>query len=77
MASRKKRIPKKGDHVKTPGHNGAFVVSGVDSDIESAELKHVGSTLALSTIPWRALTFLDELDESQGRSTPRERSSGR
>jgi hypothetical protein len=65
MAKRKKRIPKKGDRVTTVGHKGAFIVSGVDSTMESAELKQIGHDLALSTIPWDELKFLDELDESQ------------
>ena len=47
------------------GHSGAFIVSGIDSNNESAELRQIGQGLALSTIPWEQLTFLDELDESQ------------
>lgn len=65
MAKRKKRIPKIGDHVSVEGHKGAFIVSSIDSNTESAELKQIGHDLALSTIPWEDLIFLDELDESQ------------
>jgi hypothetical protein len=62
---RKKRIPKKGDRVGTLGHNGAFVVSHVDSYLGTVELKMIGHDFALSTIPWGALTYIDELDENQ------------
>jgi len=65
MASRKKRIPKQGDHVVVLGHNGAFVISSVDGDLCTAELTPTGRGLALSTIPWSTLTFLDEEDASQ------------
>ncbi len=62
---RKKRIPKIGDHVSAVGHKGAFIISSVDGSAESAELKQIGHDLALNTIAWGDLTFLDELDESQ------------
>jgi hypothetical protein len=65
MKPRKKRIPKNGDHVAALGHKGAFVIYGLDKTLCTAELRQIGSTFALSTIPWGALTFLDELDESQ------------
>jgi hypothetical protein len=65
MAKRKSRIPKIGDHVSAVGRKGAFIISSVDSNTESAELKQIGHDLALSTIPWEELTVLDELDESQ------------
>jgi len=65
MASRKKRIPKQGDHVVALGHNGAFVISSVDGDPCAAELTPTGRGLALSTIPRSTLTFLDEEDASQ------------
>ena len=64
MASRKKRIPKQGDHVVALGHKGAFVISSVDGDLCTAELKPTGRGFALSTIPWSKLTFLTE-DASQ------------
>jgi hypothetical protein len=69
MANRKKRIPKQGDHVVARGHKGAFVISSVDGDLCTAELKPTGRGFALSTIPWSALAFLDEEDASkaQGR----------
>jgi hypothetical protein len=63
--AKKKRIPKVGDHVSVTGRKGAFIVSSVDSYSESAEMKQIGHDLRLSTIPWRDVTFLDELDESQ------------
>ena len=65
MANRKKRIPKIGDHVSVVGRKGVFIVSSVDSYTESAEMKQIGHHLALSTVPWREVTFLDKLDESQ------------
>jgi len=65
MANRKKRIPKQGDHVVALGHKGAFVISSVDGGLCTAELKPTGGGFALSTIPWRTLTFLDEEDASQ------------
>jgi hypothetical protein len=65
MANRKKRIPKQGDHVVALGHKGAFVISSVDGDLCTAELKPTGRGFALSTIPWSTLAFLDEEDASQ------------
>ena len=65
MANRKKRIPKIGDRVATEGRKGTFVIYSVNSGICAADLKQIGSDFALSTIPWRTLTFLDELDETQ------------
>jgi hypothetical protein len=63
MANRKKRIPKLDDRVAVLGHNGAFVIWGVDGDLRTVELKPIGSHFALSAIPWRALTFLDQEDK--------------
>ncbi len=54
----KKRIPKIGDRVAASGQNGSFVVSSVDNDLHSVELKLKGEGLNFSTIPWRALIFL-------------------
>lgn len=65
MAHRKERAPKRGDRVAAPGHNGTFVVSAVDGTLRTAELKMIGHDFALSLVPWRALTFVDELDTSQ------------
>ena len=65
MTNRKKRTPKQGDHVVALGHKGAFVISSVDGDLCTAELKPTGGGYALSTIPWSTLTFLDEEDASQ------------
>ncbi|MGA7220817.1 MAG: hypothetical protein WBX38_21055 [Candidatus Sulfotelmatobacter sp.] len=65
MTKKTLRKPKIGDRVGAVGHKGAFVVSATDRDLETAELKQIGHELALSTIPWAELTFLDELDESQ------------
>jgi len=63
MASRKKCIPKLDDRVAVLGHTGAFVISSVDGDLRTVELKPIGSHFALSAIPWRALTFLDQEDK--------------
>ena len=63
MANRKKRIPKLDDRVAVLGHTGAFVISSVDGDLRTVELKPIGRHSALSTIPWRTLTFLDEEDK--------------
>ena len=63
MANRKKRIPKLDDRVAVLGHTGAFVISSVDGDLRTVELKPIGRHFALSTIPWRALTFLDDEDK--------------
>jgi hypothetical protein len=65
MANRKKRSPKQGDRVVALGHHGAFVISSVDGDLCTVELKPTAGSFALSTIPWRTLTFLDEEDASQ------------
>jgi hypothetical protein len=65
MANRKKRIPKLVDRVAVLGHSGAFVISSVDSDLRTVELKPIGRHFALSAVPWRALTFLDEEDKTQ------------
>ncbi|MGA2019926.1 MAG: hypothetical protein ABSH02_04990 [Candidatus Sulfotelmatobacter sp.] len=65
MANPKGRIPKKGDRVSAHGHIGAFVIYSVGSRHQVVELKQIGQDLALGSIPWSALTFLDELDESQ------------
>jgi hypothetical protein len=64
MVRPKKRIPKKGDRVAVPGHSGAFLIYGLDTSLCTAELRRIGSTFALSTIPWDALTFVDELEAS-------------
>ena len=64
MAHRKKRVPKKGDRVAARGHNGTFIASAVDSTLRTAELKMIGHDFALSLIPWRTLTFVDELGTS-------------
>jgi hypothetical protein len=52
--------PTKGDRVAVLGQDGTFVVYDVDSRLRCAELKLIGHDFALSTIPWSALTFLDE-----------------
>jgi hypothetical protein len=56
----KNRIPKKGDRVAMQGEKGTFVVYDVDGSLECAELKPIGHELAMSSIPWSKLTFLDE-----------------
>jgi hypothetical protein len=62
MPRPKKRIPKKGDRVAAEGRIGEFVVYSIDSGLRVAELRQIGSDFALSTIPWREMTFLDEAD---------------
>jgi hypothetical protein len=47
----RKRIPREGDCVGTLGHSGTFVVSYVDNDLRTVELKMIGNDFALSTIP--------------------------
>jgi hypothetical protein len=68
--SKKKRIPKKGDRVAIQGDEGAFIVYGVDDRLECAELRQIGRELALSTIPWSKLTFLDEPGSGQNALRP-------
>src|SRR5260370_824569 len=60
MAKRRKRIPKNGDRVSVRGETGTFVIYGVNSFVQAADMKLIGKDLALSAIPWDALTFLDE-----------------
>jgi hypothetical protein len=62
MANRERRIPKLDDRVAVLGHTGAFVISSIDRGLRTVELKPIGRHFALSTIPWRTLTFLDEID---------------
>jgi hypothetical protein len=57
--AKQKRVPKKGDRVAALGHHGTFVVSDVDKTIEAVELRMIGRGVALSTIPWATLTYLD------------------
>ncbi len=59
------RIPKIGDRVAASGQNGSFVVSSVDNDRRTVELKLKGEGLNLSTIPWRALIFLSRNNTSK------------
>jgi hypothetical protein len=59
-SKRRKRIPKKGDRVTAHGQNGVFVIYSIDNSLCCVELKLIGGDFALSSIPWRALTFLDE-----------------
>jgi hypothetical protein len=54
------RIPQKGDRVGIQGDDGVFVVYSIDDSLECAELKQIGRGLALSSIPWSKLTFVDE-----------------
>jgi hypothetical protein len=61
----KTRVPKIGDRVTASGQNGAFVVYGIDSTLQCAELLLIGKELRLSSIPWSSLTFLDQEDASQ------------
>ena len=65
MATKKRRIPQKGDRVAVVGRKGAYVVFLVDGSLQVADLKQIGGDSHLATIPWGTLTFLDELDESQ------------
>ena len=65
MAKPKKRSPQNGDRVSVRGEKGTFVVYSVNSMVEAANVKLMGTDHALSAMPWDALTFLDEEDESQ------------
>jgi hypothetical protein len=65
MANPNHRMPHKGDRVSVAGQNGAFIVYGVDASIKAAELRQIGRDLALSSIPWDSLTFLDGQAASQ------------
>jgi hypothetical protein len=65
MTHRKSRPPKEGDRVVVLGHTGAFVISDLDCDLRTVELKAIGHEFALSTVPWSALTSLDEEDASE------------
>jgi len=60
MAHKKNRTPKKGDRVAADEHNGAFVISSVNNEDRTVELKQIGRDFALSLVPWRALAFLKE-----------------
>jgi|ERR1700683_2482984 hypothetical protein len=70
---RKQRVPKIGDRVAIHGQNGRFVVSSVDKAIGNVMVRLIGRDLALDMISWDALTYLDELDESQNVAPDRER----
>ncbi len=63
-----RRNSEKGDRVAARRQHGTFIVSSVDSDRMTVELKMIGHNSRLSAIPWGALTFLDELDSSQNAS---------
>jgi hypothetical protein len=63
--TKKNRVPKKGDRVSAAGQKGTFVIYGKDAGLQTVELKLIGGDLALSSIPWSALTFLDREDASQ------------
>jgi hypothetical protein len=65
MATKKRRIPKKGDRVAVKGRKGAYVVYLVDGSLEVADLKQIGGDSRLATIPWKTLTFLDDENASQ------------
>jgi hypothetical protein len=58
--AKKKRRPKKGDHVSARGQEGTYIVYDVEQALQAAELQQVGSDLRLSAIPWSSLTFLDK-----------------
>jgi len=60
MAKPKKRSPQNGDRVSVREEKGTFVVYSVNSMVEAADVKLMGKDHALSSIPWGALTFLDE-----------------
>lgn len=58
-------IPIKGDRVRVDGWAGEWIVYLVDRSLECADLKPLGKDeLPISSIPWDALTFLDEQDTS-------------
>jgi hypothetical protein len=51
---------KRATRVAMQGEKGTFVVYDVGGSLECAELKLIGHELAMSSIPWSKLTFLDE-----------------
>jgi hypothetical protein len=61
----KQRVPNIGDRVAVRGQKGRFVVSSMDKAIGNVMVRLIGRDLALDMISWDALTYLDELDESQ------------
>ena len=65
MTNRNKHIPKSGDRVAVRGEKGTIVIYSVDSSLQAAEVKLIDRDLALSSMPWDALTFLDAEDASQ------------
>ena len=64
-----KRIPKKGDKVLALGRNASFIVFDVHRNPDVVDLQPMKGTATLDLIekgiPWRVLTFIDEMDESQ------------
>jgi hypothetical protein len=59
VVKKKKRIPKKGDHVNTTLNEGTFAVYSVDPGLRCVDLVEVGSDLRLATVPWRLIKFLN------------------
>jgi len=59
-----KRVPKVGDRVDVIGHHGAFVVSEIDTKLQTAKLKRIGRPGLTLNVGWHHIGFLDEQDAS-------------
>ena len=62
--TQKSRNPKNADLVTARGETGTFVIYDVDRSLETAELRQMSGDLRLSSMPWDALTFLNNKDTS-------------
>jgi hypothetical protein len=65
QAAASKRTPKVGDRVMPHGHHGAFVVSQLYAENQTAKVTKIGTQTPVLIVEWKDLSFLDELDESQ------------
>jgi hypothetical protein len=60
-----KRTPQVGDRVLAHGNHGAFVVSELHTENQTAKVTKIGTQFPVLIVEWKDLSFLDELDESQ------------
>jgi hypothetical protein len=65
LAMENNRMPKIGDRVLPNVQHGLFVVSEIDAEAQTAELKKVGSPDIVLTVGWQDFGFLDKEDASQ------------
>jgi hypothetical protein len=64
----KQRVPHVGDRVFAVGHNSAFVVTEVNGDNQTAQLRRIGTetpTFPYLQVSWNNLSFSDAEDSSQ------------